>query len=639
MSAIYGKLSFSGTIGADTADRMKSGYADCKIDRYSAITSDNVLMGCAEQFLIDGSEGERFPYEDERYLFVSDGMMDDKEALAKELGLDESAPDGLVLFTAIKKWKFEFGEHLYGAFSACLYDKKEKKMFLFTDHVGSRCVYYRKTEDAFFFSTLVTPIINATDDKIELSEKWISYWGLNCSPSMYILPDLSPFEGIYQLEPHRVLVVDATHSTVEKVNYWDPYAHIKEYKVSDEEGLALFRETISDCIRKSLRANGETAVTLSSGLDSSTIACLASRILSERGKKLYSFTSVPLKDFNEEVMEGRVADETEGVMEIVAENPDIVPEFLSCPGKNAIKDAYPLTKAMEAPYKATSNTVWMDEVYKQAAAKGCHMLFTGQSGNGTISYGFITNTIYRLVIEGHIKRAVKEFNTFAKTWRYPRKRLLKDLAETFYNTRIASHDYMNGRLTPLSMLKKYDAKTAFNENMKILGNMQMDKKREQLAFMWSDTVYNNLSMYETKLGLRYGIFNRDITRHPRVINVIAGLPITCTAGGGLERRLVRAGMKGIVPRSTRLNMTKRGLQGADLTYRMEHADEATFEEAYKRVNDKAVEKYIDPKVLEEIRNLYDKYKFDRHASDEMKNYTYGLFLVCVLSAFIEHYER
>ena len=639
MSAIYGKLSFSGTIGTDVADKMKAGYADCKIDRYSAVTKDNVLMGCAEQFLIEGSESEQFPYEDERYLFVSDGMVDDKEAVARELGLDESAPDGLVLFTAVKKWMFEFGEHLYGAFSACLYDKKEKKMFLFTDHVGNRCVYYRKTDEAFFFSTMATPIINASDDKIELSERWISYWGLNCSPGMHVLPDLSPFEGIYQLEPHRVLVVDGERRTTEKVSYWEPYAHIKEYNVSDEEGLALFRETISDCVKKSLRAHDETAVTLSSGLDSSTIACLAARTLSERGKKLYSFTSVPIKDFDEEVMEGRVADETEGVMEIVAEYPDIVPEFISCPDKNAIKDAFPLAKILEAPYKATANTVWLDEIYKQAAAMGCQMLFTGQSGNGTISYGFITNTIYRLVIEGRFKRAVKEFNTFGKTWRYARKKLIKDLIETFYQTRIASHDFMNGRLTPLSLVKKYDAKKAFKDNMGILGNMQMDKKREQLAFMWSDAVYNNLSMYETKLGLRYGIFSRDITRHPRVINLIAGLPITCTAGAGIERRLVRSGMKGIVPRSTRFNMNKRGLQSADLAYRMEHADEATIAEAYKRVNDKAVERYIDPKVLEEIRDLYDKYKFDRQASDSMKNYTYELFLVCVLSAFVEHYGR
>ena len=639
MSAIYGKISFSGNIDSNTADKMKAGYSDCKIDRYSSVIRDNVFMGCAEQFLIEGSEREQFPYEDDRYIFVSDGMIDDKEAVAKELGLDESAPDGLVLFTAVKKWKFDFAEHLYGAFSACLYDKAEKKLYLFTDHVGTRCVYYYKTKDAFFFSTMVTPIRNAADEEIPISEQWISYWGINCSSSMYIVPDLSPFEGVYQLEPHRVLVVDEAKASIEKKSYWDPYAHIKDYKVTDEEGLALFRDTIADVMRTILRAKGETATTLSSGLDSSTIACLAVRVLAKRGKKLYSFTSVPLEGFDEEVMEGRVADETEGVMEIVAENPDIIPDFLSCPGKNAIKDSYPISKIVEVPYKATSNTVWMDEVYKQAAAKGCNILLTGQSGNGTISYGFITNTIYRLVLEGRFGRAIKEFNTFSKTWRYPRKRLVKDVITTFYHTRIASHDFMNGRLTPLSLVKKYDAKGAFKKNIATLGNMQMDKKKEQLAFMWSDTVYNNLSMYETKLGLHYGIFNRDITRHPRVMMLIGGLPITCTAGAGLERRLVRAGMKGIVPRSTRLNVTKRGLQSADLKYRMEHSDEITMAEAIKRVNDPAVEQYIDKDVLNKVRELFDKYKFDRNAAEEMQYYSNDLFLICVLSAFIENYGR
>ena len=52
---------------------------------------------------LEGAESEQFPYEDDRYIFVSDGMVDDKEAVARELGLDESAPDGLVLFSAVKK--------------------------------------------------------------------------------------------------------------------------------------------------------------------------------------------------------------------------------------------------------------------------------------------------------------------------------------------------------------------------------------------------------------------------------------------------------------------------------------------------------------------------------------------------------
>ena len=209
MSAIFGKLSFAGKIDTDTAEKMKKGYSDCKIDRYSVLTKDNILMGCAEQFLIEGSEREQFPYEDDNYIFVSNGMIDDKDAVAKELGLEESSPDGLVLFTAIKKWKLEFGEHLYGAFSACLYDKGANKLYLYTDHVGSRCVYYRKTEDAFFFSTLIKPILNVSDEKIGFCEQWLAYWGLNGSPSMYVVPELSPFEGIYQLEPHRVLVIDA----------------------------------------------------------------------------------------------------------------------------------------------------------------------------------------------------------------------------------------------------------------------------------------------------------------------------------------------------------------------------------------------------------------------------------------------
>ena len=639
MSAIFGMLSFSKKIDGITAEKMKGGYSDCKIDRYSVKAGDRLIMGCAEQFLIEGAEREQFPYEDSDCCFVMDGMVDDKTAVAAELGLSPDTPDGAVMLAAFKRWRFEFGEHLYGAFSACFYDKKAKKMYLFTDHTACRCIYYRKTDDAFYFSTLVKPILNVAEEKIGICEQWITYWGLNSSPSMYVVPDLSPFEGVYQLEPHRVLVVDESSGTAEKVSYWDPRKHVKEYKVSDEEGLALFRDTMDKCMRGILRASKETAATLSSGLDSSTVACLAVRALSERGKKLYSFTSVPLEGFNEKVPEGRVADETDGVMKIVGEYPDIIPSFLSCPDKNAVKDAMPVTRILEVPYKATVNTVWMEELYKKSAAKGCSMLLTGQTGNGTISYGSITNTAYRLVRSGHLVQAVKELNTFGKRWRYPRKKLAGDMVTTFFSARLSKPNFTGGKVIKDELIDKYKALKMIKKNMGNLGNMQMDKKSEQMNFMWSDAVLNNLAMYETKFGLYYGICNRDITRHPVVMSLIAGLPVTCTCGSGMERRLIRDGMHGIVPKYTRYDVTKRGLQSADLAYRMEHAGDATEIEAKKRLNDKAVEHYLDTETLGKIRTLFGKYKFNREAEKDMHYYLHDLFLVCSLSAFLEQYGR
>ena len=49
MSAIFGKLSFKDKIDNETGVKMCAGYSDCKIDKYSTIISDNLLMGCAMQ--------------------------------------------------------------------------------------------------------------------------------------------------------------------------------------------------------------------------------------------------------------------------------------------------------------------------------------------------------------------------------------------------------------------------------------------------------------------------------------------------------------------------------------------------------------------------------------------------------------
>ncbi len=164
-------LSFTGDIDSSAGEKMKAGYSDCKIDEYSIVSGGRVLMGCAKQFLIEGMERDVIPYEDDTCIFTVSGMIDGKDRVAAELGLDPGTPDGAVLLNALKKWKFEFGEHLFGAFSACYYDKKERKMYLFTDHTACRCVYWYKTKDAFYFSTLVKPILNMEGDKIGFRER------------------------------------------------------------------------------------------------------------------------------------------------------------------------------------------------------------------------------------------------------------------------------------------------------------------------------------------------------------------------------------------------------------------------------------------------------------------------------------
>ena len=101
------------------------------------------------------------------------------------------------------------------------------------------------------------------------------------------------YEGIYKLEPAQILKI--TIAGIEKEDYWNPAP--KELKLkTDEEYKEKFIEVFGDAVRCLLRAD-KTAMFLSGGLDSSSIACIAAPELKKRGKKLYAFTSVPEQDY------------------------------------------------------------------------------------------------------------------------------------------------------------------------------------------------------------------------------------------------------------------------------------------------------------------------------------------------------
>ncbi|MDI5893351.1 asparagine synthase B [Flavobacterium algoritolerans] len=73
------------------------------------------------------------------------------------------------------------------------------------------------------------------------------------------------------------------------VKYYKP--EYEDYLKADQElDLELIRETLTEATRKRLMSDVPIGVLLSGGLDSSLTSAIASRLLAESGKKLYSFS-------------------------------------------------------------------------------------------------------------------------------------------------------------------------------------------------------------------------------------------------------------------------------------------------------------------------------------------------------------
>lgn len=115
---------------------------------------------------------------------------------------------------------------------------------------------------------------------------------------------LTPYEGILQMPAAGHLTWTPEFSSLDI--YWDRTSLPKPLPHKDPMHYqTLFRDTLSACVSSMLRSAEHTGCTLSSGLDSSAIAALAAPRLAEMGEQLYSYTSVPLRDFVPEGTEPR----------------------------------------------------------------------------------------------------------------------------------------------------------------------------------------------------------------------------------------------------------------------------------------------------------------------------------------------
>lgn len=121
-----------------------------------------------------------------------------------------------------------------------------------------------------------------------------------------------------------------------------------------------------------------------------------------------------------------------------------------------------------------------------------------------------------------------------------------------------------------------------------------DMKREQFEkpYYWSIN-----GTYETKLSLRYALWDRDPTNDLRLIQFCLSVPEEQYVQNGLDRALIRRATKSFLPDKVRLNQRVRGIQGADGVYRMAPFWNEFIEEVEELSVDPVISEFLNVEVI------------------------------------------
>jgi len=324
---------------------------------------------------------ERLPRVDRAgsLIVTADARIDNRAELIATLGLtdcpSEEVADSQLILAAYQRWGECCPEKLLGDFAFAIWDGSKGSLFCARDHFGVKPFYYYLSGRLFAFASEIKALLCLPEVPRRLNEVKVAY---HLQPELLLQDDsLTFYQDIFRLAPRRSMTVSA--QGVRRRVYWslDP---TRELKLGSDGAYAeAFCQVFTEAVRCRLRSLPGLGSTLSGGLDSSSVTCVARKLLAQNGdRRLPTFSAV----FDEV----RECDERPFINAVLAQY-DLEPHYAHPDQVSPLGD---LDRALWHMDEAclTPNLMLMPwTLYGAAREQGIRVLLEGVDGDTTVSHG------------------------------------------------------------------------------------------------------------------------------------------------------------------------------------------------------------------------------------------------------------
>ncbi|MGB6067986.1 MAG: lasso peptide isopeptide bond-forming cyclase [Desulfomonilaceae bacterium] len=226
---------------------------------------------------------EKLPKSDEsgRFVITADARIDNRDELMSRLGM-ESRPadvvdDSRIILQAHHKWGESAAAQLEGDFAYCIWDRTENKLFCCRDVFGARPFYYYLADRIFAFGSEIRSLLKLHDVPRRLDETMVADYLVGLQDDQAI----TFYRNILRLPPGHCMIVSSHEAQIRR--FWSPDPNRELRLSSDEEYAEAFRDLFIKAVHCRLRSVYPVATTLSGGLDSSSVTCVARNLLAQVG--------------------------------------------------------------------------------------------------------------------------------------------------------------------------------------------------------------------------------------------------------------------------------------------------------------------------------------------------------------------
>lgn len=534
-------------------------------------------------------------------VLTADARIDNRDELIRALALPAELPDSALILAAYQKWGEQCPSKLIGDFAFVLWDGRRQILFCARDPMGVKPLYYYHSPGRIFaFASEIKALLCLPDVPRRLNETRVAdYLARSFEDRAATF-----YQDILRLPAAHSLSVGRGQARLKA--YWslDPTREVRF--ASDEDYAAAFGEIFTEAVRCRLRSAFPVASTLSGGLDSSSIACTAGKLLAAGGKqRLHTlsaiFPGLPAEDLPK-IDERRYID---AVLQAGEFDPHFVRADCLSPLTELDRVLWHQDEAITAP-----NLYMHWALYGAARQHGVRIFLDGFDGDTAVSHGLgylaeLSRTFRwpTLVAEAGAlaSRSNMPFSPRQIIWQYGFRPIIPN---SVIRARRRLKNYSpvaaGGAVNP-ALARRVNLAERLQQSPGNGAGLATTARTEHWQSLTAALIPYTLELADKataafSLEGRYPFFDR------RLIEFCLALPGHQKLSGGWTRAIMRRAMAGILPEEVRWRFSKANLS-PNFRRRLLAGDRELLDRVIIR-EPHIIEPYLDIPALRAAYNRY-----------------------------------
>lgn len=343
----------------------------------------HIALSSTQRFITAECADCLMPFQDKESQLVinADVYLTNREELIALLLAEPSLADAKLILKAYLKWGASCTKYLSGQFCFVIWNPHKKELFSAVDPFSSAPFFYAyQPQHAFIFANELSPF-HQLCPTLTIREQHFIEFALDTFSSTK-----TSYEEVLKLPPGHQLIIN--EQGVKQQRYWRLQDQKEKLSCQTrEEYYAIFRQHFERAVKACLRGTGPIASHISGGLDSSSVAAQAAKLLSEKQQHLHGITAIPNGLDGPSYRKNWYYHEMPRVQTLLDRYPNIKHfAYMAEPDADIFSKLKALHHYTDQPIRNIANFEWIMGGYEYVRSQGGRTLLTGQAGNGSISW-------------------------------------------------------------------------------------------------------------------------------------------------------------------------------------------------------------------------------------------------------------